>query len=102
MSATRRPSAVAGLKRGLGGGQAGPEPETPKATHASDLPPRPPKPVRITTDLTADRHLFLRQFAAECGAGVSGADVIRALLDELREGSNLPARVKARIWAANR
>ena len=66
------------------------------------LPPRPAKPVRFTLDLDQERHTFLKQFAIECGAGVGGAQVMRALLDELREGSNLPMRVKARIRSAGR
>lgn len=70
--------------------------------HVADLPPRPEKPVRFTLDLDRERHAFLKTFALECGAGVGGAQVMRALLDELAEGSNLPARVKARIWAGKR
>jgi len=33
---------------------------------------------------------------------VGGAQVLRALLDELHEGPNLAARVQARIWAARK
>jgi hypothetical protein len=62
-----------------------------------DLPPRPPKPVRFTLDLDQERHAFLKRFALECGPGVGGAQVMRALLDELAEGANLPMRVRARI-----
>ena len=45
------------------------------------------KPVRFTLDLDQEQH---------------GAQVFRALLDELQEGLNLAARVRARIWAAKR
>jgi hypothetical protein len=104
VNATKRPSAVDGLRRGMGTVQdrpaaaASPSPPTAGVT----LPPRPEKPVRFTLDLDQDRHAFLKSFALECGAGVGGAQVLRALLDELREGSNLPVRVKARIWAASK
>ena len=47
-----------------------------------DLPPRPPKPVRITVDLTQAEHLALRRYATE--HGTSGAQVIRDLLARLR------------------
>ena len=102
MNATKRASEVrgAGLRRGLGATQDGPVVE---AAPAPTAPPRrPEKPVRFTLDLDQERHAFLKAFALECGAGVGGAQVMRALLDELQEGSNLPMRVKARIWAANK
>lgn len=107
MSATKRPSAVSGLRRGVGTSQAEAGQATPPNPYLeADLrnapPDRPPKPVRFTLDLDQDRHAFLKGFALECGAGVGGAQVLRALLDELAEGPNLAARVKARIWAAKR
>lgn len=110
MSATKRPSAVDSLRRGVGTVQAEAEAaaiiegSAPAQRRVRELlqPPRPGKPVRFTLDLDPERHAFLKTFALECGAGVGGAQVMRALLDELREGSNLPMRVKARIAAANR
>lgn len=104
MNATKRPSAVSGLRRGVSAVQDAPERPVnpPQAPPAAAPPPRPEKPVRFTLDLDQDRHAFLKTFALECGAGVGGAQVLRALLDELREGANLPTRVKARIWAANK
>lgn len=101
---TKKPSAVQGLRRGVGANQAepAPQPETANRAHVGDLPPRPEKPVRFTLDLDQERHTFLKAFALECGAGVGGAQVMRALLDELREGANLPVQVRARIWADKR
>lgn len=108
MSPTKRPSSVSGLRRGVGTVQAEPA-ETGQAAGPNryleaDLrnapPPRPEKPVRFTLDLDTERHGFLKAFALECGAGVGGAQVMRALLDELAEGTDLQARVRARIWTA--
>jgi hypothetical protein len=115
VSPTKKPSAVSGLRRGVG---ATPPAEDPTSSWrgkrvsemtdaevqamATGQPPRPEKPVRFTLDLDQDRHAFLKAFALECGAGVGGAQVLRALLDELREGPNLTARVQARIWAGKR
>jgi len=115
VNATKRPSAVSGLRRGVGATpqvrsddsigrpeDIGTHPDANPYLEADRRNARPPKPVRFTLDLDQDRHAFLKTFALECGAGVGGAQVLRALLDELREGSNLPMRVKARIAAANR
>jgi hypothetical protein len=112
VNATKRPSAVSGLRRGVGTTQAGPAITGGGGSGTAESggarpsppppPPRPEKPVRFTLDLDQDRHAFLKTFALECGPGVGGAQVLRALLDELREGSNLPVRVKARIWAAGK
>lgn len=104
MSATKRPSAVDSLRRGVGtASKTEPAPASSAPTPVAAVsPPRPEKPVRFTLDLDPERHTFLKAFALECGPGVGGAQVMRALLDELREGSNLPIRVKARIWAANK
>jgi hypothetical protein len=76
--------------------------ECPDCPEGYCKPVRPPKPVRFTLDLDQDRHTFLKQFALECGPGVGGAQVMRALLDELREGANLPMRVRSRIQASKR
>ena len=107
MSPIKRPSAVDGLRRGVGAEQQAAElieGTTPAQQRVREAvqPPRPEKPVRFTLDLDSERHAFLKTFALECGAGVGGAQVLRALLDELREGSNLPVRVKARIWQDHR
>lgn len=112
MSATKRPSQVAvdSLRRGAGTTRTGPVSEaeaaaiiegaTPAQVRIREAlkPPRPPKPIRVTLDLDDARHGFLKDF----GAGVSSAQVLRALLDELQADPDLAARVRARIWADRR
>jgi uncharacterized protein (UPF0147 family) len=111
----KKPNAISGLRRGLG--QAAEhvpmtddeaaafiEGTTPAQVRVREMlkPPRPPKDVRFTLDLSEDRHAFLKRFAEESGAGVRASQVMRALLDELAEGPNLAARVRSRIWAARK
>lgn len=56
---------------------------------------RPEKPVRITVDLDAERHRFLRDYAFR--EETKGTAVIRALLDELQEDPGLSDRVGERL-----
>lgn len=82
MSPTKRPSAVAGLKRGLSGGQAEPAETIVRATDNA-LPTRT-KPVRVTLDLDQETYTALNQWlgsaAAEVGAPVSKAKALRAMI----------------------
>ena len=103
---TKKPSAVQGLRRGVGA--AAPEigrasADLPPEIQQSmpDLPPRRPRPakpekIRFTLDLDQARHSFLKQFALHRDANAS--EVVRALLDELQEDPDLAIRVRARIW----
>jgi len=100
MSALQKPSTV-GMQKGLDAAQAEPAaPPTPNPYLEADRRnARPPKPIRVTLDLDETRHAFLKEFS---GAGISSAQVLRALLDELQANSDLQANIRARIWAAKR
>lgn len=105
MSPTSKPSAtVAAMKRGLGAAAKTDTSQDARTAQSETVvpPPRPAKPIRFTLDLDEAHHTFLKGFALECGPGVGGAQVLRALLDELQEGPNLAARIKARIWEARK
>lgn len=56
---------------------------------------RPEKPVRITVDLDADRHRYLRRYAAD--EGVRGTEVVRGLLVLLEEDPELAGRLSERL-----
>lgn len=83
MSPTKRPSAVAGLKRGLGGGQAQAEPAGNSGQHEPSFTPKA-KPVRVTLDLDQETYTALNQWlgtaAAEVGEPVSKARALRAMI----------------------
>lgn len=59
--------------------------------------PRPPKPVRFTLDLDQDDHRWLKTYAAQIQA-TGAAEVVRAVLAEMRDNPHLADRVRARIW----
>lgn len=102
MSPTKRPSAVTGLQKAVATTPAPRPSETSSAVEPVSLPPRPEKPVRFTLDLDQIHHQFLKTFAAQTGPGAGGAQVLRALLDELEANPNLANRVRTRIWEAKR
>jgi hypothetical protein len=56
---------------------------------------RPVRPVRITVDLAADLHGFLRGYAQ--ARDVAAADVMRELIRQLREDGQLSAKVTAEL-----
>ena len=105
MSPMSKASKVDGLKRGLGTAAIAPanvgasSATVPDA--AQERRPRPEKPVRFTLDLDREHHRFLKTYAAEIEAK-GAAEVMRALLDELRDDPELAARVRARVWEASR
>jgi predicted GIY-YIG superfamily endonuclease len=73
--------------------------------HSILPPPGDParhQPIRQTVDLDQEHHRFLKEFAVQCGPGVSGAQVLRTLLDELMEGPPRTDQVATRIWAAKK
>lgn len=53
---------------------------------------------RFTLDLEAPHHRFLKGYATEIEA--SASEVVRALLDELRDDPELAERVKVRVWGS--
>ena len=53
------------------------------------------KPVRITVDLDPSLHRYLKQYTLDANA--KGAEVVRALLEELRDAPNLAGRVRDRM-----
>ncbi len=56
---------------------------------------RPAKPIRITVDLNAQQHRFLREYCLN--TGTKGTAVLRALLSELAEDQELRSRLTQRL-----
>jgi hypothetical protein len=56
---------------------------------------RPAKPIRITVDLNASQHRFLREYCLDTGA--KGTAVLRGLLSELAEDEELQQRLGQRL-----
>jgi hypothetical protein len=62
---------------------------------APPSPRRPVRPTRITVDLVAELHSFLRGYAQ--ARDVAAADVIRELIRQVRSDPELSARVTAEL-----
>jgi hypothetical protein len=56
---------------------------------------RPAKPIRITVDLNASQHRFLREYCLD--TGTKGTAVLRGLLAELAEDEELRSRLTQRL-----
>lgn len=56
---------------------------------------RPAKPIRITVDLNAAQHRFLREYCLN--TGTKGTTVLRGLLAELAEDPELRSRLTQRL-----
>jgi len=90
----------AGLHKGLAAAAPAAVPveqRSQPATVSAEHRPRPEKPVRFTLDLDREHHQFLKDYAVQVEAR-GAAEVMRALLDELRTDPELASRVRARIW----
>ena len=98
MSPTRKPSTGAGLRRGTVPASQLEQAQDPVPAPAPEARPRPEKPVRFTLDLDRARHQFLKQYALRIEADAS--QVVRVLLDQLRDDPDLATRVQATIWQA--
>ena len=72
------------------------EPGTvPQARDEAPAVARQARPTRITVDLVAELHLFLRGYAQ--ARDVAAADVIRELIRQVRSDPELSARVTAEL-----
>lgn len=94
MSPTGRASTVPGLRAAVEAGGP-PQPATEKPEMGETPYPRPPKPIRFTLDLDRAQHRFLKMFALDADVGAS--QIMRALLDELRDNPTVAARVRAAV-----
>jgi hypothetical protein len=56
---------------------------------------RPAKPIRITVDLNAQQHRFLREYCLN--TGTKGTAVLRGLLAELAEDEGLRSRLTQKL-----
>lgn len=95
------------IKRSLGRGGASPlenqdsenTSESQEATYSesrdTEAPSSKPRTKRITVDLPISEHRFLRDYAYD--HEVDGMKVMRALLAELAEDSELAARIQTRL-----
>jgi hypothetical protein len=64
-------------------------------TFAQEEQGRPAKPIRITVDLNAHQHRFLREYCLN--TGTKGTAVLRGLLSELAEDQELRSRLTQRL-----
>ena|SRR5579859_5301882 len=110
MSPAKRPSAAGVGIRNAAGLRAAPteQPAVPPVVHTGaeqDAVPevrdesapvtRQAKPTRITVDLVAELHSFLRAYAQ--ARDVAAADVIRELIRQVRSDPDLSGRVTAEL-----
>ena len=109
MSPVRRPSDREGIRKAVRAVPAEPgavppvlQPDTESGAvpqQVRDVPAhvhvRSGKPTRITVDLVADLHGFLRGYAQ--ARDVAAADVVRELIRQVRTDPDLSARVTAEL-----
>lgn len=110
MSPPRSPSGRAGIRIAAQQSAAGPPALVPPVRQSPAEPGAVPpvrddsaqvprlaaaRPTRITVDLVAELHLFLRAYAQ--ARDVAAADVIRELIRQVRADPDLSARVTAEL-----
>jgi hypothetical protein len=66
-----------------------------RTTAEPEVQGRPAKPIRITVDLNASQHRFLREYCLN--TGTKGTAVLRALLAELAEDEELRSRLTQKL-----
>jgi hypothetical protein len=77
-------------------GSAGEETGVPAdSTVGAENQGRPVKPIRITVDLSAYQHRFLREYCLN--TGTKGTVVLRGLLAELAEDEELRSRLAKKL-----
>jgi hypothetical protein len=77
------------------GSQRSPAEDSAGDTSAQEEQGRPAKPIRITVDLNAHQHRFLREYCLN--TGTKGTAVLRGLLSELAEDQELRSRLTQRL-----
>ena len=91
----RRDARTTKLQRAIERGQQRSVDEGVADTTAAPDAGRPAKPIRITVDLSASQHRFLREYCFL--TGVKGTAVLRGLLTELAEDEELRERLTQRL-----
>src|SRR5215212_5543527 len=90
----RRDTKASKLQRAMDRGQQrSSADETPVSPTAEEG--RPAKPIRITVDLNASQHRFLREYCLD--TGTKGTAVLRGLVAELAEDEELRQRLTRRL-----
>ena len=91
----QRDTRASKLQRAIDRGQQRSLADEPTRDTAAIEEGRPAKPIRITVDLSASQHRFLREYCLD--TGTKGTAVLRGLLSELAEDDELRDRLTQRI-----
>src|SRR5215210_3726800 len=91
----RRDTRTTKLQRAMERGQQRSLANEPTVNTAATQEGRPAKPIRITVDLSASQHRFLREYCFT--TGTKGTAVLRGLLAELAEDDELREHLTQRL-----